>query len=517
MKRYLALLLAIIIFTTLIPTTIFAAPTIWSITVEGELPFEYGVTYRNDDGSQSPDTGTAPKNSQVTVFFIIPSGHKVAEIEVREATTALVLVSFTQGADYIEFKMPDNNVAVNITFEKTDTPPKPVVPRIKAQPQEATAAEKDTAKFSVTAIGAETYQWYAVGTKGGKDVPLKDWPGSALELNISGSGTNTLTLKNFLAEFDGLQFYCVISNSAGSTKSNAAKIVVTTPKPQQLRLPTIVAHPQDVTVDENGTIEFSVVAAGVGSVVYEWYVDGTLIYGNSPGFKFTDKAEYLEHDGLSVWCRVKNEAGFAESSKALIKVNTGGNKPTTPELTFTDVNTSDWFHAAVYNAVGMGLVNGTSPSTYDPYKNLTIAEAIKLAACMHQKYNTGSVTLQNGSKNWYDTYVAYAEQNEIIEKDKFAGRYTEYATRAEFVCIFYPALPSTDYKDINSVSYGAIPDVSSSDSYGNVVYNFYRAGILTGSDEKGTFYPKKNIQRNEVAAILSRMMDKSVRVTVTLP
>lgn len=49
------------------------------------------------------------------------------------------------------------------------------------------------------------------------------------------------------------------------------------------------------------------------------------------------------------------------------------------------------------------------------------------------------------------------------------------------------------------------------------IYTFYRAGILTGSDKNGTFYPTNDIKRSEIAAILSRMYDKTARKTVSLP
>ena len=45
---------------------------------------------------------------------------------------------------------------------------------------------------------------------------------------------------------------------------------------------------------------------------------------------------------------------------------------------------------------------------------------------------------------------------------------------------------------------------------------FYRAGILTGSDAKGTFKPTSSIKRSEVAAILSRMYNENVRQAITL-
>ena len=48
------------------------------------------------------------------------------------------------------------------------------------------------------------------------------------------------------------------------------------------------------------------------------------------------------------------------------------------------------------------------------------------------------------------------------------------------------------------------------------IYEFYRAGILTGMDPSGTFAPNSNIKRSEVAAILIRMFDVSARQAVTL-
>ena len=54
------------------------------------------------------------------------------------------------------------------------------------------------------------------------------------------------------------------------------------------------------------------------------------------------------------------------------------------------------------------------------------------------------------------------------------------------------------------------------DSYGDEIYTFYRAGILSGSDSAGTFYPESNIRRSEVAAILVRLFDSSARLKLSL-
>jgi|GEM_PF-2307424 len=183
---------------------------------------------------------------------------------------------------------------------------------------------------------------------------------------------------------------------------------------------------------------------------------------------------------------------------------------------FTDVAASAWYRKDVETAYKNGLINGKTATTFAPEENMTVAEAVKLAACMHQLHHTGSVTLENGSP-WYATFMQYALTNKIIESD-LTSRANEKITRKEFVFIFHASLPAGEFVAINTVANGAIPDVSPTamPKYAPGIYTFYRAGILTGSDAKGTFNPDSNIKRNEVAAILTRMFDASARRPITL-
>ena len=54
------------------------------------------------------------------------------------------------------------------------------------------------------------------------------------------------------------------------------------------------------------------------------------------------------------------------------------------------------------------------------------------------------------------------------------------------------------------------------DKFVSEIYEFYRAGILTGSDTKGTFHSASTIKRSEAAAILLRMCETSARKSITL-
>ena len=184
---------------------------------------------------------------------------------------------------------------------------------------------------------------------------------------------------------------------------------------------------------------------------------------------------------------------------------------------FADVPSDSWYYSSVKAAWENDLIDGVTVNEFKPNATLTVVQTIKLAAALHQLGRTGEVSLKNGGVNWYDNYVNYVVANGIIEKDY--ANYTKAqmnapVTRGEFVHIFHGAEEA--YKAINTVADNAIPDVKATDKFAAEIYEFYRAGILTGSDAKGTFHSASTIKRSEAAAILLRMFEASARKSISL-
>ena len=205
----------------------------------------------------------------------------------------------------------------------------------------------------------------------------------------------------------------------------------------------------------------------------------------------------------------------SEPAKNPFNPNAGSNVSKFP---FADVPSDSWYYSSVKAAWENDLIDGVTANEFKPNATLTVAQTIKLAAALHQLDRTGEVILKNGGANWYDSYVNYAVVNGIIEKDY--ANYTKAqmnapVTRGEFVHIFHGAEEA--YKAINTVADNAIPDVKTTDKFAPEIYEFYRAGILTGSDAKGTFHSASTIKRSEAAAILLRMFEASARVSIDLP
>ena len=197
-------------------------------------------------------------------------------------------------------------------------------------------------------------------------------------------------------------------------------------------------------------------------------------------------------------------------STAYIDAEFVGNMP------FVDVPASAWYADAVRDAWANGLIDGVDAAHFDPDGSLTVAQAIKLAAALHQRIENGTVTLKNGSP-WYRSYLEYAVEHGVIEEAYLgysAAALNAPVQRAEFAHILYGA--AKPYAAINEIGANALPDVKTGDRYADEIYALYRAGVLNGSDRSGTFYPTSLIRRSEAAAILIRAFDEEARKTLTL-
>lgn len=183
--------------------------------------------------------------------------------------------------------------------------------------------------------------------------------------------------------------------------------------------------------------------------------------------------------------------------------------------TFSDVPEGKWYTDSIKAAYEYGLALG-SDGKFDRTSNMTVATAVTLAARLHAIYHTGSTAALVQGSPWYQVYVDYALTNGIIEAGQFANYDKTDASRAQCAVMLSKAIPADELPAINTVEDGAIPDVSADAPYYDDIYALYRAGILTGNDDKGTFTPDATIDRTAFFTIATRLMDKSLRRDLTL-
>ena len=176
---------------------------------------------------------------------------------------------------------------------------------------------------------------------------------------------------------------------------------------------------------------------------------------------------------------------------------------------FRDVAEDTWYgtggFGCVRDVVSLGLMVGDGNGVFRPTDPVTIAEAIKIAAVIHNIYTGGGGVFENSNANesWYVRYVDYAIENGIINADDFDD-FTLPCTRAQLSYILARAIDKSELVAINE---GVLPpDVDGSGIYDEYILLLYRAGVLMGRDSKGTFYGDDYITRAEVAAVAVRIV-----------
>ena len=182
---------------------------------------------------------------------------------------------------------------------------------------------------------------------------------------------------------------------------------------------------------------------------------------------------------------------------------------------FTDVAAESWCAESVRAAVEYGLMDGVGGGRFAPDGSLTLAQTVVMACRIHSIY-LGEAPDFSGGEPWYQPYLDYALDSGLITRDYSDGELGQAVTRADFAVIVGAALPDEALPEISSIEEGAIPDVAAEDPCYEAVYRLYRAGVLTGNDASGTFAPDSGINRGSAAALVSRMVDPSLRRQISL-
>lgn len=189
-----------------------------------------------------------------------------------------------------------------------------------------------------------------------------------------------------------------------------------------------------------------------------------------------------------------------------------------PKNTYTqgqyiDVPTTNTFARNVQTAFEYGIMQGYG-STFGISDSITRLASIIIACRLNCIYYYGADNISSTySGTTQEMYLAYAKDHGIYTS---FSDFSTPATRSEFAAILSSSLPDEALSPVNTIQDNMIPDVSSSTTYASQIYRLYRAGIINGSDAKGTFYPTATITRGAACAIATRMAIPSLRKTFSL-
>lgn len=215
---------------------------------------------------------------------------------------------------------------------------------------------------------------------------------------------------------------------------------------------------------------------------------------------------FREWDGRVTRVLVRNLPQWLQS----LKVD-GWQFPLVPNkaAAFVDVSGEDWFDRWVNLAYGIGMMEGTGGNRFEPTKELTVAETLRLAACLESRALQDDFHLQSVSGGqWYRSSVTYCETVGIIDYNEFTeGDFDRPVTRAEMARIFSKTIAVRGMEQINDLNQvrTSIPDVQEGDYAAEAIYGMYAKGIFNGKDLTYAFHPGENLTRAEAATMVARI------------
>jgi hypothetical protein len=184
---------------------------------------------------------------------------------------------------------------------------------------------------------------------------------------------------------------------------------------------------------------------------------------------------------------------------------------------FTDTR-GTWCDGYAQTCYEAGLMDGTTAKTFSPRGPLTCAQIMTITARLYKllRGDASGFTAAAAGDAWYQPYMDYLTELSVSDSDlSDALNYVsdtpnEPCDRYGFVYLLSAVLPDSALTSINTLT--VLPDVSSDETE---IWDFYAAGILTGSDAYGTFNGDTGLSRGQAAAMLARIADPAQRVKFT--
>lgn len=160
---------------------------------------------------------------------------------------------------------------------------------------------------------------------------------------------------------------------------------------------------------------------------------------------------------------------------------------------FADVKSDSWYYRYVGELYSKGVVNGMTPTSFQPSGNVTYGQALKLLLLA-----TGlEPSDEDTGGHWAQKYKDMAIDEGLITAD-FAPNLDAAISRQEIAAIAASAL------GLKPVAENPFSDTSD----GNILA-LYGAGIVEGTTEndgKTYFYPQNSITRAEISTIIWRVL-----------
>ncbi|MDY3281788.1 S-layer homology domain-containing protein [Dysosmobacter sp.] len=193
---------------------------------------------------------------------------------------------------------------------------------------------------------------------------------------------------------------------------------------------------------------------------------------------------------------------------------------------FSDLPAASVFYDNVSALYEYGLSVGKGDGTFGLADSVTVNQAVIFAGRIRSLYDhgdpeTGADDFRAPGQAAYEPYDRYLRSLGILG-DELEGLYGTVATRGTVAHILAGILPEEALPAVNAgvvdlarSAPSFLPDLHDGTAWLEDILTLYRCGVTQGSDGFGTFYPDAPITRGALAAMLTRMVDPGLRISLS--
>ncbi len=189
----------------------------------------------------------------------------------------------------------------------------------------------------------------------------------------------------------------------------------------------------------------------------------------------------------------------------------GGAPATTPQQgssPFTDLSSSHWGYSAVISLYSQGIVSGTSATTFEPERQVTREEFVKMLVGTFGMYNANAqnVFADVSADDWCASYVASAYEKGLTtgKGDGSFGK-GEFLTRQDMAVLADRCAKIANLK-LSGLNSNSFTDEGSFAPYAkDSIYNLAKAGIINGIGD-GLFSPASHCTRAMAAKVCNELL-----------
>lgn len=320
---------------------------------------------------------------------------------------------------------------------------------------------------------------------------------AAMEYRLSGASTWTACTGTAITGLPAGEYQVRIKATSTSFASEPVTVQVS-----QYTPPVVPTYPPAVEEPENGTVTTSPSRPKEGDRV-------TITPKPDEGFE-VDEVVVEDADGNEIKVTQNQDGTYSftqPDGKVTITVTfrcDGGELCPSDHL--TDVEEDGWYHDAVDYVVEHGIMEGMSPTTFAPRRELTRAEVVQVLYNLEGRPDvTGENIFTDTAKHWAVDPITWAATTGVVDgygDDTF--RPNNPVSRQEFAQMLYRYAKYKGYDLAAEGDLSQFPDSGKIGEWAEVAMKWANGEGLIQGHENGTIDPTGTTIRAQAASILMR-------------